>query len=138
MRCIEITKNGQRLAIAGSDVAPVLDAGCHFDTVLGTGNFHVAGLLKPKPDKSELSIWAEGELKVGDELVLRVVESTHPDSGRTDAVFGKGAAPDDAKLSCSFCLRPKAEAKHLVAGPGVCICDKCLRESQALLSRENQ
>jgi len=85
MRCIEITKNGQRLAIAGSEFAPLLDAGCHFDTVLGVGKFHVAGLLKPEPDKSELAIWADGDLKVGDELILRVVESASPDSGRAIA-----------------------------------------------------
>jgi hypothetical protein len=135
MRCFEITKNGQCLAVAGSEAAPILDAGCHFDTVLGVGRFHVAGLLKPKQDTSELVIWADGDLKVGDELILRVVESEAPDRGRTDAVYGKGAAPDDAKLSCSFCGKSKAEAKHLVAGPAVCICDDCVRESQDIISK---
>ncbi len=32
----------------------------------------------------------------------------------------------DHKLCCSFCGKPQDEAKKLVAGPGVCICDECI------------
>lgn len=33
---------------------------------------------------------------------------------------------NDHKLCCSFCGKPQKEAKKLVAGPGVCICDECI------------
>lgn len=32
----------------------------------------------------------------------------------------------DHELCCSFCGKPQNEAKKLVAGPGVCICDECI------------
>ena len=32
----------------------------------------------------------------------------------------------DHNLCCSFCGKPQSEAKKLVAGPGVCICDGCI------------
>lgn len=32
----------------------------------------------------------------------------------------------DNELCCSFCGKPQNEAKKLVAGPGVCICDECI------------
>ncbi len=32
----------------------------------------------------------------------------------------------DRNLCCSFCGKPQDEAKKLVAGPGVCICDECI------------
>lgn len=32
----------------------------------------------------------------------------------------------DRGLCCSFCGKPQDEAKKLVAGPGVCICDECV------------
>ena len=32
----------------------------------------------------------------------------------------------DRELCCSFCGKPQDEAKKLVAGPGVCICDECV------------
>ena len=32
----------------------------------------------------------------------------------------------DRDLCCSFCGKPQYEARKLVAGPGVCICDECI------------
>ena len=32
----------------------------------------------------------------------------------------------DRELCCSFCGKPQYEARKLVAGPGVCICDECI------------
>jgi ATP-dependent Clp protease ATP-binding subunit ClpX len=29
-------------------------------------------------------------------------------------------------VKCSFCHKPRKEAKHLMAGPGVYICDECI------------
>ena len=34
---------------------------------------------------------------------------------------------DEAVAACSFCLKPHTEVDSLVAGPGVYICDECVR-----------
>lgn len=37
------------------------------------------------------------------------------------------------ELSCSFCVRTEAETSRLIAGPGVYICDDCVRLCQEIL-----
>lgn len=39
---------------------------------------------------------------------------------------------DDTKereLCCSFCGKPQSQARRLIAGPGVYICDECVQLS---------
>lgn len=42
----------------------------------------------------------------------------------------------DRELCCSFCGKPQDEAKKLVAGPGVCICDECVELCVSILDEE--
>lgn len=42
----------------------------------------------------------------------------------------------DRELCCSFCGKPQNEAKKLVAGPGVCICDECIDLCVSILDEE--
>lgn len=44
----------------------------------------------------------------------------------------------DRELCCSFCGKPQDEAKKLVAGPGVCICDECIGLCVSILDEENK
>jgi ATP-dependent Clp protease ATP-binding subunit ClpX len=43
----------------------------------------------------------------------------------------------DENLSCSWCQRSKDDVKHLLAGPGIAVCDECLGELSAILAEEN-
>jgi hypothetical protein len=36
-------------------------------------------------------------------------------------------------LHCSFCAKPAAEVSKLIAGPGVYICDECVRKCNEIL-----
>jgi ATP-dependent Clp protease ATP-binding subunit ClpX len=40
-------------------------------------------------------------------------------------------------LSCTFCKRSEKQVRELVAGPGVCICDRCTVRAHAII-REGQ
>lgn len=42
----------------------------------------------------------------------------------------------ERELNCSFCGKPQNEAKKLVAGPGVCICDECIGLCISILDAE--
>ena len=42
----------------------------------------------------------------------------------------------ERELSCSFCGKPQSEAKKLVAGPGVCICDECVELCISILDKD--
>lgn len=43
---------------------------------------------------------------------------------------------NDRELCCSFCGKSQAEAKKLVAGQGVCICDECIDLCVGILEEE--
>lgn len=48
-------------------------------------------------------------------------------------------ANDDLKergISCSFCGKPQNEARRLIAGPGVYICDECIELCMSILENE--
>lgn len=40
-------------------------------------------------------------------------------------------------VSCSFCGKPQSEARRLIAGPGVYICDECIELCMSILEDEN-
>ena len=47
---------------------------------------------------------------------------------------------DDIKergICCSFCGKPQSEARRLIAGPGVYICDECIELCMSILEDEN-
>lgn len=43
---------------------------------------------------------------------------------------------DKRQLKCSFCERPQSQVGRLIAGPGVYICDECVRTCQGILDEE--
>ncbi len=45
----------------------------------------------------------------------------------------RGNNGNDRELCCSFCGKPQEQAKKLVAGPGVCICDECIELCVSIL-----
>ena len=47
---------------------------------------------------------------------------------------------DDTKereLCCSFCGKPQSQARRLIAGPGVYICDECVQLCNSILEDES-
>jgi hypothetical protein len=41
----------------------------------------------------------------------------------------------DRTVQCSFCAKPEAEVGKLIAGPGVYICDDCVRLCESILAQ---
>jgi hypothetical protein len=39
-------------------------------------------------------------------------------------------------VACSFCLRPTADVATMVAGPGVFICDSCVRACVEMIEKQ--
>ena len=42
----------------------------------------------------------------------------------------------DRGICCSFCGKPQNEARRLIAGPGVYICDECIELCMSILDDE--
>lgn len=47
--------------------------------------------------------------------------------------MGMDRGGKERELCCSFCGKPQEQAKKLVAGPGVCICDECIELCVSIL-----
>ena len=80
MICLEVSINGRRLCIAGSEGATVMASVLAADrsdvTVRVTGG-------KPlEPEELEFLHWMTAGLKVDDEVTVRVVRNDHPDPPR--------------------------------------------------------
>lgn len=45
-------------------------------------------------------------------------------------------APQQPTLSCSFCLKDKDSVDKLIAGPGVYICNECVRLCELILAEQ--
>ena len=43
---------------------------------------------------------------------------------------------NEENISCCFCRRCKDDVKHLLAGPGIAICDECLGDLSAILAEQ--
>jgi hypothetical protein len=54
----------------------------------------------------------------------------HPQSGQP--------AMTAEEPSCSWCQRSSDAVKHLVAGPGLAVCDECLSELSVILATEHR
>ena len=50
--------------------------------------------------------------------------------------MGINKGSKDRELNCSFCGKPQDEAKKLIAGPGVCICDECIDLCVSIINEE--
>ena len=42
----------------------------------------------------------------------------------------------DRQICCSFCGKPQEQARRLIAGPGVYICDECIELCMSILEDE--
>lgn len=51
---------------------------------------------------------------------------------------GAGPAPKQRILHCSFCGKRKDEVSKLIAGPGVFICDRCIRLCNEVMQSEDR
>ncbi|MGH7775563.1 MAG: ClpX C4-type zinc finger protein [Candidatus Dormibacterales bacterium] len=50
--------------------------------------------------------------------------------------IGAGPPRRPPELRCSFCGKPQHQVKRLVAGPGVYICDQCIRLCDEILEQD--
>jgi hypothetical protein len=126
MQCLEFSFNGQRIAVAGGESTRSIEARVHFFPPHGRGSFTVSGYADPGPSLSEQVSWTDGELKLGDELHVRVVESNAADRGEVLAQWGESASHGSLEQTCLFCGKRKSEAQYFMVAKAGAICGECI------------
>ena len=119
MICFEVYINGQKVCLAGIGNDGVLSI---MTTFIASGesqrtDFRVGVLIKIDAETQQQVEWLDRELKVGDEITIKIVEAENydaPMNGRTQS------------LQCSFCGKQQDEVSKLIAGPNNYICNECV------------
>jgi hypothetical protein len=76
--CFEITINGGATVVAGIEDLNVLTACVTYAASRQELDIHVGGLISKSPDDNEHVDWLEHDLKCGDEILIRIIESSRP------------------------------------------------------------
>jgi len=144
MKCFEVTINGQKVCTAGigddgvltsilslvakTQTASELTPGSGNESPSESLNLRVSGLATSAVGVNEAVEWLHRDLEVGDEIVIRIIEAPDCDEPTSKEV---------SYVECSFCGKKQAEAKTLIAGPAVYVCDECVGDcSNALAASE--
>ena len=143
MKCFEVTINGEKVCIAGVGDDGVLTSIVSFVKSNSASNesgesqknnsesldLRVGGLTNREFGETEHLEWLHQDLAVGDEIVIRIIETSACDEPKNKEV---------TYLECSFCRKKQAEVVKLIAGPAVYICDECVGTcSDALAAGES-
>ena len=129
MKCFEVTINGQKVCTAGIGEYGVLNSVLSFvggkesSDQAPSENLEltVFGVSTSTVGASEHIEWLRRALVAGDEIVIRIIEASECD---------QPASKETTYIDCSFCGKNQSEAKTLIAGPAVYICDECVRDSK--------
>lgn len=136
MKCFEVTINGKKVCTAGIGDYGVLNTILSFvggkessdQTPSERLELTVFGVATSTVGASEHLEWLRRDLLVGDEIVIRIIEASECD---------QPASKEVTYVDCSFCGKKQAEAKTLIAGPAVYVCDECVQDCKnALRSSE--
>jgi hypothetical protein len=119
MICFEVYINGQKVCLAGIGNDGVLAVMATFiaSSESQRTDFRVGGLIKVDAETQQQIEWLDRELKVGDDVTIKIVEAETYD------------APMNQKtqyLHCSFCGKKQEEVSKLIAGPNNYICNECV------------
>lgn len=126
---LKILLNGQVAAVMGHEKAESLQITVYFSRN-GNGAAHLMthGSIDEAPGYRTTRQWVEPrQLDVGESVSIEVIDVASPDPGTVAMEHGRKVAGDRAELFCSWCGKSQHAAKKIVAGPGICVCDECIK-----------
>jgi len=140
MVCFEITINGKKRIVAGASEIKAFKAAVSTDSRIDYVHFCVDGFIGTPRDGQHLE-WINEQMKTGDRLEIRLIESEAPDLPRSKERIGREAKKGESvahnDIICSFCGKGSEEVRQLIAGgPWVHICDECIILSKKILDEE--
>jgi hypothetical protein len=131
MKCFEVTINGKTICTAGIEDG-VLSAILSYakrriissegseDQALEINeslDIRVGGLEDIEPGASAHVEWLVQEISVGDEIRIKIIDSTTCDEPTSKEI---------TYVECAFCGKKQSEVQKLIAGPSAHICNECV------------
>jgi hypothetical protein len=133
MQCFDVSINGKHVCRAGTPHGHNLSVDVLWSDHWQMPFVTVSGNLGAYGEGERLE-WGTQQLKVGDEVIVRVTEAEVADEPlkRQKLDYSeeiKRRLSEDAELPpyCSFCGKALDEVGAMISGPKVFICDECVR-----------
>jgi len=137
MICLEIEVNGTARVVAGSATAESVTASVGVFPGIEESWLRVTGDVFPDNEPVADAQWLGQQLKVGDTVIVRVVDSGSPTPPatltRTDPSV---TTTDSVPLVCAFCGKSHEETQKLLVSAKAVICDECVRSLHQILVDE--
>jgi hypothetical protein len=126
MLCLSVEVNGEISVVAGNACAETVAASIDLYPSVGESWLRVSGDVVTDDRPSADAKWLGQPLKVGDVVVVRLVESDAPTVPTLSRSDPNAAATDGVGLVCSFCGKNQLEVRKMYAGIKAMICNECL------------
>jgi hypothetical protein len=127
MICLEVQVNGGPRVLAGAASAERITASVGVYPGIPASWVRVTGEVYIDDEPIADANWLKSPLKVGDTLVLRVVDSDNPTPPSLSRTDPSAAASDSVPLVCAFCGKVPEQVQKMVASSKAVICDECIR-----------
>ena len=133
MLCVSVTLNGAPLATAGASTAESIEASVGLYPGFKEAWLRIVGTVLPEGQPPADAHWPGSPLKVGDVVVLRLIDSADPSPPRLGRVDPNVKGSDEIPFVCAFCSKPAVEVEGMMAGARAMVCNGCVRELYGML-----
>jgi hypothetical protein len=126
MLCLEVVVNGVSRYVAGIAGAEMITAQFAVYPSLGQSRITTTAEIIPEGQPPAEASWPSVSIQLGEEVLVRLVESgepTAPHVGRTDTDV---QASDDIPFVCSFCGKAPSAVKQMLSSRHALICNECV------------
>lgn len=138
MICFEVQVNGVKICTAGTGEFGVLTSGLAWvnnrqepsvEDSVNRVSLNVGGLTIPENDSGEFVTWVRQDLKVGDEVRMRVVEAI---------VADEPVERQDREPHCSFCGKVASKVSKIIEAQHVKICNECVAVCNQVITENKE
>ncbi len=134
MLCYETQINGKKACLAGHEKMEGIQFSIYYGTRMPHPHLSIIARVRTSDSLAQDAQWEPPHLKLGDEVLVRLIDCDNPDPPSKYVSFGSKLHPmEEAELFCSFCGRSQNEVKKLIRGAAANACDECIKMLNEML-----
>ena len=137
MFCYEISINGEKKNCIGHEDMESIHASVYYN-ILGSQPHMTNSIdVRISEDCVQSLRWKYDQLKVGDEVSIRLIDCDNPDAPDETVSFGTLLHDTGKKeIFCSFCGRSEDESEVIFSDKGANICGVCVTEYFSIIEED--
>lgn len=127
MLAFEVWVNGNKLYTVASESAESygIDLSCHPKVQSDIASFEASGYVDSESAYPDELRWGSKHLKQGDELVVKVINTTSPDQAARTKYEGGLIPEDNHAMLCSNCGKSQFDTNRFIRAERISLCMAC-------------